>query len=410
MSKNSKPIYALPNGGYRIRPSLLNPYTNQFEQREFQSSKWTYREAVQKLNHVRTYSHMYFTDDKSTKNTETKQYGINKKTTSMNNGDTLDDLYQRWVDYRVTKYGTAYNEWQTYIYNTYIKNTLGNLKINKIVQKDITEWIIYLHGCKKTKGPKAQIGQPLKDKTINGIITVLMNIVKFGRKDENINFNFKIERISIQDSKYEAITWTDEEAILFLKCIDEENLFDKTLFSILFLTGIRLSECRALHPSKIDFKNKTVLINSNLSRKPKGDGDKSWVEGPTKGKDATRLSLGDVELSMLKKLISNLEKVYGYNPETFFIFGGIEPISPNYVRNHFNKYKEILIKKYPDIDIRINVHGIRHSVGTSIAASDGLLATQKQLRHADTSTSLRYIHIGVNPVIANNRSNKLHNN
>lgn len=39
--------------------------------------------------------------------------------------------------------------------------------------------------------------------------------------------------------------------------------------------------------------------------------------------------VGDDEIAMLKKQISELEGVHGYDPERLFVFGGIEPISSN---------------------------------------------------------------------------------
>ena len=408
MSKDKQPIYSLPNGGYRIRPSLFNPYTGRSEQKEFQNSKWTYEDAEKELKRIKKKSALYFKPKSADQKKGMKFIKTSNSKFNQANEDTLNDLCDRWIKNRVKDFKVSYNYTQSLNYDRYIRDNLGKKRISEITQMDITDWRTWLCNQKVRTGKKENIGKPLKDKTINCIITILSNLIKYGRQHESLNLGFEAYRVKENDEKYVAKSWSDEQSKLFLKCIDDNEDFDKALFSIYFLTGIRLNEGLGLHCSSVDFVKKTITIKNNLARIKKGNGPRSFTEGPTKGKDVTILPLADYELNLLKKLISNLEKVHGYNPEEFFIFGDIEPKSPNYARRHFDKYRDIAQKRYPEYDFSLNLHGIRHSVATSIGKLHGLLDVQQQLRHKDPATSLIYTHTEINPEITQNRSKMLH--
>ncbi|MEG2343540.1 MAG: site-specific integrase, partial [Acidaminococcaceae bacterium] len=59
--------------------------------------------------------------------------------------------------------------------------------------------------------------------------------------------------------------WTKEEFKKFIPAI-EDKLTSKTIFELLFWTGMRSGELLALTLNDFDFENKTVSINKNYAR------------------------------------------------------------------------------------------------------------------------------------------------
>lgn len=409
MPKSKLPIYALPKGGYRIRPSLYNPYTQRSEQKDFQNVKWTYDQAKKELEKIKRKSANYFKPQvNEVLNTESQLSGYQLARIQREN-DTLNDLYDRWSVYRNKAYRSSYNEALSLSYSKYIKESLGIIKLKDITQFDVTQWTNNLTTMTVNKGNQKRLGEPLKDKSINQIITVLSNLIKYGRTHESLNLNFNAYRIKENDIPTEEVAWTDKEISFLLKIIKEDgNEIDIAFFSLLALTGVRKGEARALRCSNIDFENKTVLVDRNLWRKPKGSSETSFILGNTKGKDKAYLPLGERELELLRLLISKHELTHDYDADKFFIFGGLAPKSANYFQTHFDSYKAKLSKTHPEINTNLKIHGFRHSVATTLAVNNSIHQAQQQLRHKDSATSQKYIHGKINPEIAYERSKILH--
>lgn len=409
-TKQDLPIYPLPNGGYRIRPSIYNPFTDKNEQKDFQNKNWNYEDAKRELDIRIKKSARYFKpranrvlNSNSKVSTSTIRY-------IQTQDDTLNDLFERWTKVRKSSYKTSYNESIATNYKNYIKSQLGDLKLSQITQYDITQWRTGLDDYKISKGNVERIGQPLKNRTKNQIITVLRNLIDYGITEEGLSLPIRVRKIKGKDKKVRKTIWSDDDMRKFLKIVkDGGNHVDMIYFVILLITGVRKNEACAVRCSSIDFINKTILIDSNIVRAKKSESEdnKSYVFSYTKGDDSTPLPVGDIELELLRNQIKNLEKVFNYDPNTHYIYGGTEPLSGTYIQRHFKKYKEELVKQYPSIDSKLTIHGFRHSIATIIAKERGVLKAQKQLRHTNVATTSNYIQEEIDSEITNIRSNRL---
>ena len=68
----------------------------------------------------------------------------------------------------------------------------------------------------------------------------------------------------------EMLFWTTDEFKQFIE-VCEDNIVNKTIFTTLYFTGMRIGEALALTKEVVDFKTKTIRINKSLQRLNKED-------------------------------------------------------------------------------------------------------------------------------------------
>ena len=184
--------------------------------------------------------------------------------------------------------------------------------------------------------------------------------------------------------KKEMNFYTYEE---FIKFIDqEEELKYKTYFEMLYYCGLRRSEANALTWEDINFRDKTININKNISTKIKGQ---QYVIIPPKTKSSYRtLPMPNILYNDMKELYKYYSK-YSNFTKTWFVFGGSLPLADSTITKH----KDNCCKKSNLKNIRI--HDLRHSCASlliSNGASISLVA--KYLGHSNLSTTLNvYTHL-----------------
>jgi len=132
--------------------------------------------------------------------------------------------------------------------------------------------------------------------------------------------------------------WTIDEYKAFIAVVDKEIY--KTIFNVLFFTGMRLGECMALTLKDIDFINNTISINKTYT-------DLATIQSP-KTKNSIRTVV--VSENLINELKLYTEKLYGLSDDM-----RIFPKALNSVGVSFRKYIELSKSK------RIVIHGLRHS-------------------------------------------------
>lgn len=213
------------------------------------------------------------------------------------------------------------------------------------------------------------------------MVTLLNHGVKFYGIKENIASkvgNFKNHKAIAPNVNF----WTFEEYQKFIEKVD--NYMYQVLFDTLYYTGLRLGECLAL--SWKDLTDNYIVVNITIS-KEKINGVR-LITSP-KTKSSIRKVMIDPDL---KQKLLNYKKYCSktiHFEDNWFIFGGINPLSPTTIERKKNKYcEEADIKK-------IRIHDLRHS-HASLLISNGVPITvvQNRLGHSDSSMTLKiYSHM-----------------
>jgi len=222
----------------------------------------------------------------------------------------------------------------------------------------------------------------------NNIYKFLRALLRFASTYLNIQIESILNKMTGFDNpnelKKEMSFWTYEEFLKFIAV--EEEIKYKAFFELLYYCGLRKGEANALNWNDIDFENKTVNINKNVSLKIKG---KKYLIIPPKTKGSIRkLPIPDILLNDLKKLFCEYKSYENFNMN-WFIFGGIYPLADTTVQDK----KNIDCKKANVKQIR--VHDFRHSCASLLINNGASIAlVAKFLGHSDISTTLNtYTHM-----------------
>lgn len=208
--------------------------------------------------------------------------------------------------------------------------------------------------------------------------TLLSSIYKFGERYYDIhNVMAKVEPLRNVEPPKEMEYWTKEEFEKFIGACEEDEI--KLLFKFLYITGCRKGECQAVTWRDIDFKNATVRINKNITRKT--------TEGYYKVSSPKNLT-SNRSIDLPKSFCKELENKKAENIDEF-VFGGARPIPDKTIERAIKKYAEKAGVKI------IRVHDLRHSCA-SLLISQGvsIVAVSKRLGHKDIEQTLNtYAHL-----------------
>lgn len=215
----------------------------------------------------------------------------------------------------------------------------------------------------------------LSNNTINRILAAVKSFIKYKKR-----FGYKdtagiLEVESQKTSKYLPIFLFDEEMekLINFECKTKEDHRDRTIFELIFSTGIRLSEAVALNIDNINKKNNEIRILG------KGNKERIVIFGKT-----CREYLNNYFNIRNKFLKKDLSRALFLNSKGNRLGGrGIRYIL--YKRIH-----EISINK------KVSPHSLRHSFATSLIKNGADIRTvQTLLGHSSLSTTQIYTHLGL---------------
>ncbi|MED4582496.1 site-specific integrase [Brevibacillus choshinensis] len=192
--------------------------------------------------------------------------------------------------------------------------------------------------------------------------------------ERRYEFNNPIKEININFKLYKKISNPQrilgrQEVLLFLHSLQSYSnnlLRDKMLFSLLLLTGCRISEILNLKVNDINAESDILVITSTKTR----------VQRTV----ALRENFGSLLLRFATKM--NLSE----NDYLFYSKGKVR-LSRYYVKKYFDEY----LKRY---GIKpINIHGLRHTFATMMYESGSeLMVIQQFLGHGCLSSTETYVH------------------
>lgn len=142
----------------------------------------------------------------------------------------------------------------------------------------------------------------------------------------------------------------------------------RTIFSIIYSAGLRISEAVNLQVSDIDFKRKVISINN------------------AKGNKSRLTILSDKASELLKKYMNR------YQPTTFLFFNPNNKNVPIHTRHLQSKLKKIVFQCR--LNPKIHVHTLRHSFATHLLENNtNIFYIMKLLGHSSITSTLIYFHM-----------------
>ena len=231
-----------------------------------------------------------------------------------------------------------------------------------------------------------KIENGLSVKSVKDILIVLKMVMKFGVKNEWMNYQE-------WDIKYPSTSTTKELEVLtvanhkkILNHIQSHFSFTGLGIYISLCTGLRIGEVCALKWSDINVSEGTITVNRTIERIYIIDGAEKHTElviNTPKTQNSCR------EIPMTKELLAMVKPLKKVVNEDFYVLTNDEyPTEPRTYRNYYGKLMEKLgIPK-------LKYHGLRHSFATRcIEAGCDYKTVSVLLGHSNISTTLDlYVH------------------
>lgn len=231
-----------------------------------------------------------------------------------------------------------------------------------------------------------KLEQGLSIKSVKDILIVLKMVMKFGVKNEWMNYyEWDIKYpTSSANKELEVLSVSNHKKIL--NHIQSHFTFTGLGIYISLSTGLRIGEICALKWSDINVTDSTITVSRTIERIYLIEGEKKHTElviSTPKTKNSCR------EIPMSKELLAMIKPLKKVVNDDFYVLTNDEhPTEPRTYRNYYNG----LMTK---LDIpKLKYHGLRHSFATRcIEAGCDYKTVSVLLGHSNISTTLNlYVH------------------
>ena len=314
---------------------------------------------------------------------------------------TVNVVFDRYISSKINLRSTTMSNY-TYMYDKFVRSSFGKRKISNIVYSDI----LFFYKDLLSK---------MSVNTVEVINTILRPTFQFALRDNLILNNpvdgalSEIKRNSHYSSESRQALTQDEQKAFFSVFDDPQCKRWENLFTVLFGTGCRVGEFTALTWNDIDFENRTITIDHNLTYRPRLENKNKCEYQITE----TKTKAGMRTILMIERVYQALmdEKVYqesndlkcnmavdGYEGFVFFNrFGSVHNQSSinsaiKRLTCKYNMREELSAKreKRPPIYIPpFSCHIARHTFCTRLYENGVDIKTiQSVMGHKDISTTL----------------------
>lgn len=223
----------------------------------------------------------------------------------------------------------------------------------------------------------------LSQKTVVNVLSTLLSILKYAGK-----CRMPVANISLNDLRLGTVTaraerpyFRREQSEAIIEVADEPY---KTMFRVLWLTGLRAGELLALKVSDLDFHKRTILVDESA------DDNTRELRQPK-----TRNSVGLLPMpNVLETALQNYLRHYWMPNAAGYLFPNRKGTHPRWRDNVVKYGLKPILRRLGIPDHNAGLHAFRHGLATELAdRSVPLPVLQKQMRHADVRTTLRvYAH------------------
>ena len=231
-----------------------------------------------------------------------------------------------------------------------------------------------------------KLEQGLSQKTIKDILIVLKMILKFGGKNNWLDYKeFDIQFPTVRENQIvEILSRTHQKKIM--QHIQEHFTFRNLGVYLCLSTGMRIGEVCALTWEDIDTDNRIINISKTIQRIytiELGIRKTELIMDTPKTKNSIR----EVPMNRdLLRMLKPIKKVM--NPNFFVLTNESKPTEPRTYRSYYKKFMQEL--GMPELKF----HGLRHSFATRcIESKCDYKTVSVLLGHSNISTTLNlYVH------------------
>ena len=180
---------------------------------------------------------------------------------------TINDMYDRYISQKFDLKETTRSNYK-YMYNHFVRDTFGKQKLQSVRFSDVKQF--YISILKEDK---------MKANTLESIHTQLHPAFQMAVRDGLIRMNpsdgvmAEIKKSKLWEKpKRHALTVPQQKA--FMDFLKEDKDYEGWLpvITVLLGTGMRIGECLGLRWEDLDFKNRMISVNHNLTDRPDDNG------------------------------------------------------------------------------------------------------------------------------------------
>lgn len=264
----------------------------------------------------------------------------------MTENTQFKTLINTWLDKKKPMIEVSTHASFTLISENHLIPKFGKMKIGKIRETDIQEYISELYVNGRLDGTGG-----LTVKTIRDIILVLRLALEYAYKERIIPLlNWDLIEYPKDTSVKRIISLSKDQEQQLVQCI-YMNLNRKTAGILIALfTGIRIGELCGIQMQDISLGEKTISINKTVQRVYDKKKKESYIYiGSPKTKSSVRI------IPVPSLLMNIIKKYYTDNPNQFFLTGKTKPTEPRTYREFFARF----LKKHnlP----KVKFHELRHT-------------------------------------------------
>lgn len=285
---------------------------------------------------------------------------------------TIREIAVAWIEYKRPYVKQSTMAAYVLILENHIIPYFGNT--DSLHEKEVQEFVLQ------------KLGSGLSTKSVKDILIVLKMVMKFGVKNEWMNYyewDIKYPTSSV-NKELEVLSVANHRTIL--NYIQGHFTFAGLGIYISLSTGLRIGEICALKWSDINVTDGTITVSRTIERIYIMEGEKKHTElviNSPKTKNSCR------EIPMSKELLTIIKPLKKVINDDFYVLTNDErPTEPRTYRNYYNKLMTKLgIPK-------LKYHGLRHSFATRcIEAGCDYKTVSVLLGHSNISTTLNlYVH------------------
>ena len=292
--------------------------------------------------------------------------------------------------------------YQKYMYNHYVRDGFGKLRISKIKYSDIKKFYYSLILEKGFKPNSMEIVHTLLHPTFT--MAVRDGLLRLN-PTEGVMAEIKKSHCW-EKTKRHALTVAEQRAFTNYIANSEEYRGWFPLFTVMLGTGCRIGEVLGLRWQDVDFKNRTISINHNLVYRVQEDGTCTNHVNSPKTKAGIRIipMIDEVFDAFLEEY--QYQKVIGFCTDEIdgysgFVFctGDGKVYLPNAINRtirsicaDYNKEEESKAKEEnrdPVLLPKFSCHILRHTFCTRFCENEtNLKVIQEIMGHADISTTM----------------------
>ena len=314
---------------------------------------------------------------------------------------TLNQLFDKFIGQKYDiKNSTRVN--YTYMYDRFVRNSLGRRVIGKIKYSDVKKF--YQHLLENNA---------MKANTLETIHTVIHSAFAVAVRDDILRKNPADQVMGeIKKShhwkkeKVHALEFSKQRAFVNYLKSHREYYGWVTIIIVLLGTGLRIGECLALRWDDLDFDKKLIRVKHTYTYKPNGKGHSEKHIESTKSDAGIRVipMLDEVFEAFLQEY--ELQKCMGFCSEvidgyTNFVF--VKADGKIYSETAVNRAIHRIIDAYnreetenaemenrePMLIPHFSAHVLRHTFCTRVCENESnIKVIQELMGHSDVSTTM----------------------